>query len=74
MDFIVKLDDSIIPLVSSEKLLGVTLDDRISWNFQIENIVKKLNAICFCLRVLAHCVDQEVLKIAYMAYFQSTLL
>jgi len=42
----VHLLDSVVDESSSERLLGVTINSDLSWNTQVENVIK--NVIHFC--------------------------
>jgi len=37
----IQLQDTNIALTSSEKILGVTVDNTLSWDIQVENVMKK---------------------------------
>ena len=37
----IQFQDTNIALTSSEKILGVTVDNTLSWDIQVENVMKK---------------------------------
>lgn len=53
------------------KLLGVTLDETLSWSEHIDNVCQKLAKAIFSLRVLKKYVDLNTLKIVYHATFET---
>jgi hypothetical protein len=57
--------------VHNFKLLGVTLDPRLSWSNHVDRIAKKLSSICYLLKKLRDYCSIHALCTVYHAYFQS---
>ena len=55
------------------KLLGVYLDDNLSWSVHIENLSRKLSSTIFLLRKLKNFLIVDVLKNTYFSLFHSRL-
>jgi hypothetical protein len=57
------------------KFLGISLDHKLTWRNQIDNICKKLNQFSYVIYNLRKIVDEPVVLIltAYQAYVTSTL-
>jgi hypothetical protein len=53
----------------SSKLLGITLDNTLSWKTHIDTIVPKLSSACFAIRVVKPSLSSESLKMVYHPYF-----
>ena len=47
-----------IPFSDNVKSLGVILDSKLLWNFQIISIENKVNRILYSLRFIRHCTTQ----------------
>lgn len=56
------------------KLLGITLDSKLTWSSHISGVCSKLSRIMCLLRNLSYLVTKPYLKQAYSAFFQGTIL
>jgi len=56
------------------KLLGIYLDDSLSWDKHISHVCKKLARLIFLFRRLRDCLPSHYIKVCYFALVQSTLL
>ena len=54
--------------VSQQKLLGLTIDDKLTWSAHIDNLCSALSSKISLLRKLATYVPVEVLKKFYQSY------
>ena len=63
-----------IERVESYKYLGVTIDSRLSWKQNTDEMLKKVNTRLFCLSKLnSFAVDQHVLQLFYSSVLCSVL-
>ena len=62
-----------ITYVPAIKVLGVWLDEKLTWLHQIETLCKRLSSICYLLRMLRNKVSHEVLRDVYTAKFESLM-
>nr|CAI5846676.1 unnamed protein product [Callosobruchus analis] len=60
-------------LVDNTKFLGVYVDETLRWTSHVEATEKKLNSVCYTLRVLGNYLDFRTLKIIYYSNFESIL-
>ena len=63
-----KISNETIQLSSNEKLLGVNIDNTLSWTFQVENTVKKCNSLLYLLNRIKCYLTIPVRKLFYNAY------
>ena len=54
-----------IEQVNQYKYLGLLVDERISWNLQIEKMLKRIGQIISFLARLKRCLNESVLKLIY---------
>lgn len=55
----------------SVKLLGITIDTKLSWADHIENVCKRVSRVSFLLWKLRELISMEYLRSCYFALFQS---
>jgi hypothetical protein len=53
--------------------LGLIIDETLSWNQHVDQMVSKLCSACYALRNLKHIVPQSTLRTIYYAYIHSIL-
>jgi len=58
---------------SESKFLGTQIDNHLNWLNYIEQIIFKLHATCFSIRLLVHISSMITLKSMYYAYFNSII-
>ncbi len=72
-----KLDSSFLPaensFVTTTRFLGLELDSALTWNAHINILLPKLSKAIYALLALGHCVDRNILRQVYFAYFHSLL-
>ena len=56
------------PLLKTEKLLGVHIDNSLSWSFHIESTLKKSNSLLFLLNRTKQYLNVPTRKLFYNAY------
>jgi hypothetical protein len=55
------------------KFLGLTIQNYLTWDHHIQNIIKKLNKACYNLSKLKPVVSNNALKIVYFSYFHTIM-
>jgi hypothetical protein len=55
------------------KFLGLIIDSSLSWKDHINNLVTKLSAASYSIRILSAVMTQESLKMIYFAYTYSVI-
>ena len=73
-DCMIKIGDTPITYVRSMKFLGLTLDDRFSYNDHLQNLIKQLSKIKGLLYKLSAYVPPYIIRKLYYALFYSRLL
>lgn len=70
---LIKINHRSIEQVDCIKFLGVTFDQKMTWEKHINSISYKLGSTCFLLRQLRNTVTTDVLRLAYFGLVQSIL-
>jgi len=60
--------------VSSTKLLGVHIDDRLSWSSHIDHIAKKVSSAIAGLKQIRPFVNREILVLVYNSLHQYLII
>ena len=68
--FDVKIDDHCLERVKTYKYLGIDLDENLSWDSHIDNIVKKVSTGLGAIRRVRNLVPRETLIMIYKALIQ----
>lgn len=63
-----KIDDHDISSVTKQKLLGLLIDDKLTWSAHIDHLCSTLSSKISLLRQLADYVSVDVLKKFYQGY------
>ena len=72
-DCMIKIGDTPITYVRSTKFLGLTLDDRFSYNDHLQNLIKQLPKIKGVLYKLSAYVPPYIIRKLYYALFNFRL-
>lgn len=64
----IKINDIVIPYVSSAKLLGVHFDQTLSWDQHVVNIQKKINSNLYLLKQIKEFLPLDARKLFYNCY------
>jgi hypothetical protein len=67
-------DNNDVPKLRSFKLLGILLDEYLTFNNHIAHICSKLSRANFCLRRISNFVSTKTLRTLYFSMFHSHLL
>ena len=67
----IKVDSSTIANIAEEKLLGVTLDSKLTFEHHVRNLCQKVSNKLFALSRIAHCMDQAKLRMLMTSYINS---
>lgn len=59
--------------VTEHKLLGVIIDQNLSWQVHVNSLVKQLSSSVFQLSQIKHFVDEHCRRIFYYSFIQSRL-
>jgi hypothetical protein len=59
--------------VRKRLLLGLTIQNDITWDGHIQDMIKKLNTACYMIRKDKKMVSMKTLKSVYFAYFHSVM-
>ena len=70
-EFDVKIGDEIIKQVSETKFLGITIDNKLSWDTHINNLSKKLSCATGILNRIKYNLPSELHKNLYHTLFDS---
>ncbi len=55
------------------RLLGILVDDKLSYRYHLATVQSKINKVIFSLKQMRHILDQRHLKILYSAYIRSVI-
>ena len=72
-EFDVKIGDEIVKQVSETKFLGITVDNKLSWDTQINKLSKKLSCATGILNRIKDNIPPELYKNLYHTLFESHL-
>lgn len=67
----VQLDNDQIQQVNSAKFLGLVIDENLSWDKHVENILHRISSGIFALRRMAAVCDIKTLRTVYFALVDS---
>ena len=73
IEIIIDHNNKTIPICSSTKFLGLTVDCSLSWREHIELVTKKLSTICYLIRNIKPYLLNPILKMIYHSLFHSVL-
>lgn len=70
---IVMLNDNIVEQVDRVKFLGLNIDSKLTWEYQIDTLSRKMCSSIFLLRHLSRYCSLDVLKTAYYGLIHSVM-
>jgi hypothetical protein len=59
--------------VSHFKFLGLVMDNTLSWNLHIDNVINKLTTVCYMIRSVKPYMSLSSLVMIYYSLFHTTL-
>ena len=62
-----------VNIVKQTKYLGIYLDEHLTWNFQLDQIKRRLSRSCGLLAKLKYFTETDLLRTVYFAIFDSIL-
>ena len=68
-----QLDSEILQVSSCEKLLGINIDNSLSWHTHVSNTLKRCNSYLYLLSRIKHFLSIETRKLFYNAYIMPHL-
>lgn len=69
----IELNKTQVSLSNNVKFLGTYINENLDWSYHINMLIKKLNSICYGVRVIGRCVNERTLRMLYLANFESVL-
>jgi hypothetical protein len=66
-------DNRLIANMSYNYFLGITIENMLHWISHMDQLLPKLCAACYAVRVLKPFMTQETLAMVYYAYFHSIM-
>ena len=66
----VLLNDTQVKQVATTKSLGITIDDKLSWNYHIEKLTKKIASGIGAMKRVRHLVPPATLHLIHQALIQ----
>ena len=57
-----------LKISNNERLLGIQIDKTLSWNCQVENVLKKCNSLLYLLMRIKYCLNLDSRKNFFNAY------
>ena len=73
LDTQISLGNKCITNIHTTKFLGLTIDNSLSWKYQIKEFISKLNKACYAIRSVKLFMSLEVLRMTYFSYINSFL-
>ena len=64
----IDIDDTVIPSVSTTKILGVHFDDVLSWDAHIQNVYNKINKNLYLLQQIKQFLPIDSRKLFFNSY------
>jgi len=73
IEIIIDHNNKTIPICSSTKFLGLTVDCTLSWRVHTDLVTIKLSTICYLLRNIKPYFSSSILKMVYYSLFHSIM-
>jgi hypothetical protein len=72
-DFKTSYENRQITKAQNIKFLVIIIDSNLSWKQHIDDIIPKINKVCFAVRSVKPFVSLEAMRLVYFNYFHSVL-
>jgi hypothetical protein len=72
-EFQILYENKQITKAQNIKFLGLTIDSNLSWKQHINDIIPKLNKVCFTIRSIKPFMSLEAMRLIYFYHFHSVL-
>jgi hypothetical protein len=59
--------------VNDLKILGLNINNTLTWKFHTETILPKLSSACFAMRSIKQFISQQMLKAIYYSHFHAII-
>ena len=73
-NYVVKLGNAVVPRVSHTRLLGIIVDDKLSWKFHVDTIASKISQVCGLLYQIRNKLNKDCLKLLYYSLVYSHIV
>jgi hypothetical protein len=70
----ITINDTLVEVCNTGKLLGVNLTDTMNWSSQCDAVAAKLKSVTFLFTMLKDNVSDSILRTVYFSYVQSQIL
>ena len=70
---VLKISDHVIEISNCENLLGIHVDNTLSWAVQVESTIKKCNSLIYLVNRIKQFLSVHDIKMYYNAYILSHL-
>ena len=72
-DLQLQIGNNKINCLEHAKILGIHVDEHLTWSNHVNSLSKKLNSVCFNMSCLTNIISMETKLTLYYGYFQSLL-
>lgn len=69
----ITLNNTKLKVSNETKFLGMYIDDTLSWDSHIDHVCKKINSICYSLRIISKYVNLKIVRTMYHANFEAVI-
>jgi len=73
MEIVIDHNNKTMPICSSIKFLGLTVDCTLSWRHHIDLVTKQLSTICYLIRNIKQYLSVFMLRMIYHSLFHSIM-
>jgi len=73
LDLNITLMNNQITSSTNTKFLGLTIEETLSWNAHINQIMLRLSSACYAIRVITPLMTEDIFKMIYHSYVHSII-